>query len=333
MSAPDVGRCASCGAQLGPGLVVCPACHRLVHAERLNVLAAQAATAEKSGDMGAALSAWRGAAELLPRGSTQAAQVDAQIDRLSRLVDGPGGAQPGKKGNAAAATGIGAVVLMALSKGKFLLAGLTKLPTLLSMFVAFGAYWALWGWRFALGFVVSIYVHEMGHVAALRRYGISATAPMFIPGLGAFVRLNQRPANAREDATVGLAGPVWGTGAALVCLAVAKGLDAPLWLALAHVGAWINLFNLLPLFTLDGGRAFVALSRGFRFIVAGVLAVGWLVTGEGMLMLIAGVATWRAFNRDAPQQGDVPTVVTYSVVVALLCGVLLLSAGAVPGAS
>ena len=80
----------------------------------------------------------------------------------------------------------------------------------------FAVYWSLFGWKFALGFVLSIYIHEMGHVIALRKYGIAATSPMFIPFVGAIVRLRQYPANVAQDARVGLAGPIWGLGAAVV---------------------------------------------------------------------------------------------------------------------
>src|SRR6202140_3907391 len=96
--------------------------------------------------------------------------------------------------------------LVILTKGKLVLLGLTKLNTLLSMLVSIGFYWALYGWKFGLGFVLSIYVHEMGHVMALARYGIPASPPMLIPGFGAFVRLKAYPALPGEDARVGLAG-------------------------------------------------------------------------------------------------------------------------------
>ena len=107
------------------------------------------------------------------------------------------------------------LVVALLTKGKFLLLGLTKAGTLASMFASVGLYWTQWGLWFALGLVLSIYVHEMGHVAAIRRYGIAATAPMFIPGFGALIRLKQAPVTPRENARIGLAGPVWGLGAAV----------------------------------------------------------------------------------------------------------------------
>jgi len=98
------------------------------------------------------------------------------------------------------------VALFALTKAKFLLLGLTKLSTLGSMLAFLGVYWSMFGWKFALGFVLCIYVHEMGHVAELRRFGIAASAPMFIPGLGAFVSLKQLPANVMQDSRVGWPG-------------------------------------------------------------------------------------------------------------------------------
>ena len=125
------------------------------------------------------------------------------------------------------------------------------------MLLSMGVYWTAWGWRFALGLVLSIYIHEMGHVAALQRYGIKATAPMFIPGFGAMVRLNQYPANPAEDARVGLAGPLWGLGAAVFAYAVFLATAIPFWAAIARTGALINLFNLLPIWQLDGGRGYL----------------------------------------------------------------------------
>jgi len=112
----------------------------------------------------------------------------------------------------------------------------------------------------------------MGHVAMLRRYGIRASAPMFIPGLGALVRLEQYPHTPAEDARVGLAGPMWGLGAAAIAWGVYTLTGWPAWGAIARVGAWINLFNLIPVWQLDGSRAFVALCRSERWVAVGALA-------------------------------------------------------------
>src|SRR5205807_8136402 len=176
--------------------------------------------------------------------------------------------------------------VLILTKSKFLLLGLTKASTFLSMLLSAGVYFTMWGWQFAVGLVVSIYIHEMGHVQALNRYGIKATPPMFIPGFGALIRLRQYPTDAREDARVGLAGPIWGLGAALAALGVYLVTRAPIWAAIAHLGAFINLFNLVPVWQLDGARGFHALSRHQRWIAAAVIAAMWAATGEGLLVLL-----------------------------------------------
>src|SRR5579872_28636 len=217
-----------------------------------------------------------------------------------------------------------AFVLLASGKAKLLLLGLTKLSTLLSMLASLALYWHWYGWRFALGFVLSIYVHEMGHVAALARYGIAATAPMFIPGLGAIVRLKQYPANVAQDARVGLAGPIWGLAAAAASEVVALATGSPLWAAIARSGAWINLFNLIPIWQLDGGRGFRALTRHDRVIILGIALVLWVVTGESMLLLIALGALYRLFSHDYPEQADRGVLIQFVGLLAVFAALLLL---------
>jgi Zn-dependent protease len=191
------------------------------------------------------------------------------------------------------------LVLLVVTKAKFLLLGLTKMGTLLSMLAAAGVYWSLWGWKFALGIVGSIYVHEMGHVAALRRYGIKASAPMFLPGIGAVIRLRQHPATPGEDARVGLAGPMWGLGAALAAYGIYLATGSTVWGAIAHFGAWVNLFNLLPFWQLDGGRGFRALTRPHRWLAAAAIAAAWFVTSQGLFLLLLVAAVAQAFARPA----------------------------------
>lgn len=197
-----------------------------------------------------------------------------------------------------------AVVVLLLSKAKFLIMGLTKLPTSLSMLAAFWVYWQLFGWQFAAGLVVSIYIHEMGHVFALQRYGIPATAPMFIPGLGAFIRSKHYPHSPRETARVGLAGPVAGLLAAVTAYAVYLATRAPIWGAIAQTGAVINLFNLIPVLGLDGSHGFKAMHRWQQWVCVGVVALMSFVTGEGMLVLIGIVAAIRATTAKPTSEPD-----------------------------
>ena len=310
---PAALRCPQCGTELSPALLSCPRCHRLVHSERLNQLAAEAKVAEAAKDPSTALALWRETLDLLPRESRQYATVFAQVQQLSRQVDGLGlGATPSSRARSqrgaalGKAAGIGGLLLFLLTKGKFLLLGLANFKTLFSMIPFLAVYWAAYGWKFALGLMLSIYVHEMGHVAMLIRYGMKASAPMFIPGIGAVIMLKQHPADPREDARIGLAGPMWGFGAALVALVVSLVTKWPSWGAIAHVGAWINLFNLTPVWQLDGSRAFRALSVGQRWLVVGTTAAMFAVTHEAMLLLVGGVALLRtlASGRIEREEGD-----------------------------
>ena len=344
---PGARPCDVCHTELSATALACPACGTLVHAARLKALAAEAERAAATGDPSAALAAWRSAHALLPRDSRQAASIAARIDTLSRQVpqsvlqeQRAAAEKRGLPSWAKRAGPIGAigllvwklkfVIALVLSQGKLLLVGLTKGATFWSMLLALGVYWSVFGWKFALGFLLSIYVHEMGHVAALRRYGIAATAPMFIPGLGALVRLRQYPANPVEDARVGLAGPVWGLGAAVACYLVYQLTGAPLWAALARSGAFINLFNLLPVWQLDGSRGFAALARGQRWWITAVLVGAWAWSSEGLLVLLALVAAVRALGRDAPAKPDQRTLIEF---VALVVALTALARIHVPGAS
>jgi Zn-dependent protease len=191
--------------------------------------------------------------------------------------------------------------------------------------IAVGVYAMAFGWKFAVGLIASIYVHEMGHVERLRHYGIKATAPMFIPGFGAFVRLKQYPATPREDAQIGLAGPLWGAGAALAFLLIGKYSGHGGAVAIARVGAWINLFNLVPVWQLDGGRAFNAFSRQQRVLTTVLLWALALMHIDGMLWLLALGATFRAAPKNAPAEGHAFSFIEYTSLVLLLVGIMLVA--------
>ena len=340
MSSPSAVRaaaCPGCGTEVAGTLLRCPGCRRLVHAERLARLAAEAERDEAQGRPGEALVRWREALDLLPADAEQAAGIQRRIGAIGPAVTYRTPEPPAPQFTKRFGPLIGGALLVLwkakflvvflLTKAKFLLLGLTKASTLFSMFAAAGVYWTLWGWKFALGIVGSIYVHEMGHVAALRRYGIKASAPMFLPGIGAVVRLKRHPATAAEDARVGLAGPIWGLGAALAAYAVYLVTEAPIWGAIAHFGAWVNLFNLLPVWQLDGGRGFRALSRRQRWIAAGALTAIWAATTEPLVLLLAlagGVSAMSATS----EQSDRGALTTY---VGLALFLAILSRIPVPG--
>ncbi len=272
---------------------------------------------------------------LLPAKSGQAGRISERIDAINQSLEAapedqsdPGGDEqhPRYMGKVGASLGVlalsawkfKAVLAVLLTKGKLLLAGLTKSGTIVSMFLSLGVYWVAFGWYFALGLIILLYVHETGHIAALRHYGIASSAPMFVPGVGAFIRLKQYPASPREDARVGLAGPLWGLAAATTAYIIylASGRQ-PVWAAIAKLGAWINLFNLLPVWQLDGGRGFRALSRLQRMAATVLIAVVWLATGEGLLvLLLLGAAL--AIVGSAPEKGDSLALAHYALLLVAL---------------
>jgi len=308
--------CAGCATEFAPALLSCPACHRLTHADALARLAAQAEEAEHSSDRTAALHLWREALPLIPPGSEQHQAVAAKIQGLGRSSwtrrAGPAGAVGLVLWKAKLA------LVLLLGKAKLLLLGLTKVSTLATMLLSLGVYWTAWGWKFALGVVVSIYVHEIGHVAALQRLGIRASAPMFVPGFGAFVRLEQHPTTEAEDAHVGLAGPLWGLGATLVAYAAFLATGAGALAAIAQWGARINLFNLVPVWQLDGSRGFHALSRAQRWVVVAAVAALWLLTHEGLLVLLLAVMSLRTLAGKAAERGHATALGQYLFLLVVL---------------
>jgi Zn-dependent protease len=321
-------RC-ECGADVAAGLLACPGCGRLAHRDDLTRLATEAESAEAAGDLTAALTAWRKALQLLPPGTVQERTIRARMQGLGATIDGrpaPAGATRGRGGNrkagAAAGVGTAALVLLKLkgallallANGKLLVLGLLKLPTLLSMLV-YMRWTGASGTGFALGIVISIYVHEMGHVAALRRYGIEASAPMFVPGFGALVRLRQYPTDAHEDARTGLAGPLWGLGAAVTALVLGLATAFPLARGVAALGAVINLFNLIPVWQLDGSRGLRALARSERFALAAIALATGAALHEWMPAIVGAVTLARAAGKDAPAKGDRRVFLLYAFLV------------------
>jgi Zn-dependent protease len=197
----------------------------------------------------------------------------------------------------------GAIALKFGAKLKAALLLLPKLKILTtsgSMLVSIAAYSLIWGWRFAVGFVVLLLVHEMGHVVQLRREGIKASAPLFIPFLGAVIATRSLGGNALAEARVGLAGPILGSLGAAALIPVYELTGNELWLALAFTGFFLNLFNLLPVVPLDGGRAMAAMAPGLWFAgFAALVGITFVFPNPIMLLilLLGGLETWRRWRQ------------------------------------
>jgi Zn-dependent protease len=209
------------------------------------------------------------------------------------------------------------VIVKFAAKIKVVLLLLPKLKILTtsgSMLVSVAAYSLIWGWKFAVGFVLLLFVHEMGHVIQLRREGIAASAPVFIPFLGAAVWAKSLGGNALAEARVGLAGPILGSIGAAACIPIADATGNEFWRALAFTGFFLNLFNLLPVVPLDGGRAMAAMSPWMWALgLFGVIVLAFTYPNPIILLivLLAVMETWRRWR--ALRSGDATVRAYYKV--------------------
>jgi Zn-dependent protease len=227
--------------------------------------------------------------------------------------------------------------LLAKFKGVLLLLPKIKLLTTSgSMLVSVAAYSLIWGWKFAAGCVLLLLVHEMGHVIQLRREGIEASAPMFIPFLGAVVAAKSLGDDAAAEARVGLAGPVLGSFGAALLIPVWLLTGNELWQALAFTGFFLNLFNLLPVVPLDGGRAMAAMAPWMWFVGLAAIAVLAFAFPNPIILLIllfAAFSTWgrwkarraggaetEAYYRVKPAHRALVAVVYVGLIAALVLG-------------
>jgi Zn-dependent protease len=186
------------------------------------------------------------------------------------------------------------LLLTALKFGKVLTVAGT-------MAISIVAYSFVFGWRYAIGFVLLILVHEMGHFLAARQRGLNVGVPTFIPFVGAWIALKEQPMNAETEAYVGFAGPLVGTAGALICYFLARHYDSSLLLALSYSGFFLNLFNLIPLSPFDGGRITSVLSPRIWFFGVPILVAMFLWRPSPMLIVVAVLAIpqlRRAFSYD-----------------------------------
>ncbi len=176
------------------------------------------------------------------------------------------------------------------------------------MLVSLAAYAWLFGWWFGLGFVLLLFVHEMGHAIQLRREGVKAGWPIFIPLLGAYIGMKEMPKDAGAEARVGLAGPVLGTIGCLVPLALYAVTGSDIFRALAFIGFFLNLFNLVPILPLDGGRAMAAVSPAFWGVGFALMVVAAILFPSPIILIIVllgGLETWRRYKmRKSPEMQD-----------------------------
>jgi Zn-dependent protease len=221
---------------------------------------------------------------------------------------------------------MGKLLLGLLAAGKLGKVALTGGTMLLSVI----AYAFIFGWWYAVGFVLLIFVHEMGHYIAAKQRGLNVGAPTFIPFVGAWIQLKEQPHNAETEAYVGLAGPLVGTLGALACYFAARSTGSNLLLALSYAGFLINLFNLIPLSPFDGGRITAVLSPRVWLLGVPVLIALFFYRPSPMLVLVGVLAApqimraWK-FDPKAPENAayyttSLETKLTYGLFYVGLAG-------------
>ena len=317
-----IRNCKRCSRELAPGALVCDQCHALVHSEKLDELAAEAKGLEAKGKLREAREHWLTGLSLLPANSRQASWIQQHARSLDAAADRVQPAPPSDNKWAQRLGPVGPIAVL-LAKSKVLLTAVFKLKFLLSFAAFIGIYWGMFGMKFGIGFAVLILIHEMGHFIDIKRRGLPAEMPVFLPGLGAYVRWQALGVPLETRAAVSLAGPLAGFLASVACAVLWLQTGNPLWAALARAGAVLNLLNLIPVWVLDGGQAALALSKMERIVLLTACLALWLVLGEGMFFLVALGAGYQVFFAgDLPPRPSRATTI-YFIAVLTALGVII----------
>jgi Zn-dependent protease len=313
-STPDpIHNCPECDLWLPPMTLSCPECHTIVYARHLRGLGQLAKSQEQEQAWPQARETWQQMLLWLPPGE-QSQVVVGHLAKIDEQI------QAGEQRTATWKKRLGPLAPAAffLLKAKTFLFALLKFKFLLSFFAFFGLYWALFGWRFGLGFTVSILIHELGHYVAARRRGLKVDLPVFLPGLGAYVRWYSMGISLDELSSIALAGPFAGLLAAAACAAIYFQTKVEFWAALAYAGAWLNLINLVPVLGLDGAQATHALDRTQRGLILAAAILFFAFLHEGVFLFIAAGMAWRLFRGATPENPSSATMIRYTLLLFLL---------------
>jgi Zn-dependent protease len=325
--------CPQCSHWLPYGTLACPDCATLTYSQHLRRLAALAQQQELEKKWPEARTTWASMFAWMPEGTSQYEGVQGRI----ATIDNRSKADEKRKADWTRRLGPLAPVLLFLAKAKTFLFAILKFKFLLSFVAFFGLYWALFGWKFGLGFAISILIHEMGHYIEARRRGLKVDLPVFLPGLGAYVRWYNMGVDLDVLSAIALAGPFAGLIAAAVCAGIyiahggalgpqdADGIyngTSSIWGALAHAGAWLNLINLVPVLGLDGAQATHALDRVQRGLILTATIVFYAFLHQGVFLFIAAGMGWRLFTGPAPERPSSPTMVRFLLLLFALGAIM-----------
>jgi Zn-dependent protease len=317
-----IRECPQCGSELVPEATACPRCHTLVHAAELSAIARDAKALEAKGEFAQACEMWNRSVPLLPADSKQAEWVRERVGALEKAQAAR--EQPAAKRSHTWARRLGplAPVAIVLAKSKTLLLAIFKFKFLFSFFWFIVLYAGIFGWRYGLGIAASVLIHEMGHYIDIKRRGLPAEMPVFLPGLGAYVQWNALGVSKRDRAQISLAGPLAGLIAATCCYLLYAQTHQPVWAALSRTGAVLNVLNLIPVWVLDGAKAVDAMGHVERVgLLAAVLGI-WAYTRESIFLFVALGVGWRLFTKDKPREEDWSTWL-YFVAVLIALGFTL----------
>ena len=332
-----INTCPNCSHWLPDGTLVCPDCQALTYGQYLAGLSAQAQQLEMDGKLDEARELWKQALQYLPSETRQAVLIQQKIAQMDAKTQAAHDTEAKWKKK----LGPLAPVALFLIKAKSWLFLAFKAKFLLSGFLYFGIYWALYGWKFALGFTAGIFIHEMGHYVAAKRRGLKVDLPMFLPGFGAYVRWYSSGVSREDLASISLAGPFFGLLSSAACYGLFFVFHAPLLLVLANLGAWLNLLNLFPaviLIAFDGAQAVYALSRAQRVMIATTCIALFAVTAQGArggdlvgphtvwTFLVVGVGmVFKCFANDVPEKAGTRSFAYFQGLVLALGFLLLLT--------
>lgn len=273
--------------------------------------AAQARALESSGDWQQAHQQWMSILPLLPPEAKQAEWIREHLREIeSTAAEAHRPQQPSTKSRWAKWLAPLGPVAVILAKAKTFLFAIFKLKFLFSFAAFIGIYWAAWGPKFGIGFAILILIHELGHFVEIKRRGLPADMPVFLPGLGAYVRWQAMGVSLETRAAVSLAGPFAGFLSAAVCALIGLKNGSPVWLALARTGAWLNILNLIPVWVLDGAGAIAPLSAMEKLLVALIAGGLGYATNEGVFYIVAAGVVFNIFvvsfgRRRAAQAGSI----------------------------
>jgi len=254
-------------------------------------LAAQARSLETRNELQPAHQIWQQTLQFLPPSSQQSNWIHEHLRELEAAINNAGhGSQTKLWAKRLAPLGPLAAFL---AKGKTLLVFLFKLKFFFSFATFIALYWALWGPKFGIGFAVLILLHELGHYVEIKRRGLPAELPVFIPGLVAYVRWDAMGVSLETRAAISLAGPLAGFLSSAACAMIAMQTGDRIFFALAYTGAWLNLLNLIPVAFLDGAGAMLPLSKIEKSMVMTVAAGTAYATHQGIFWFVAAGTLWN----------------------------------------